>query len=94
MRLSPFIALIGALALAGCGDPEPEALNNSANASNAANAVVPPVTTAPANNAVEQAPPSLTFDDEAQMLDDADATGLTTRLRRNGDDTANAAAPR
>jgi hypothetical protein len=98
MRLFPLLILTGALALAGCrGQPsEPVELNNSANA--AINAAAPhPAAAAPTNNAVEHAAPPLDFTDEEQMRDDADATGLTARLPREGNGAApaaNAAAPR
>lgn len=99
MRLLPLMVLAGTLVLAGCGRQQPEApaeLNNSAETPVNA-AVPPPIAAAPVGNVAERAAPPLEFTDDAQMRDDADATGLTARLPREGDGataTPNATAPR
>lgn len=91
MRKLTFAVLAGALALSACGkkqeeQPEVEATNNL---------VAPPDDTvidanvaepAPVevhNNAAPLAPPEIS--ENEQMLDDAAASGMTTRLRRGAD---------
>ena len=99
MRLSSLLVLTGALVLAACHrapPEEPAEANNSAQAAPNA-ATPPPVAAAPANNAVERPAPPLNFTDDAQMRDDADASGLTARLPRTENDgekaASNAATP-
>ncbi|AHE52510.1 hypothetical protein [Sphingomonas sanxanigenens] len=90
MRVSlPLLALAGALALAGCGGSGPDAELDGNDVSESP--VVEEPVNIPVINEVEEeetntaevlpppAPPPVVSDDE-QMREDADATGLTTRL--------------
>ncbi len=87
MRIA-LLTLAGALALSGCGrsEPEEQPIDNEAIETSAPEAAAPIENLAmpPANvaNAAEPAPaaPPPEFSDQEQMLDDADATGLTARL--------------
>lgn len=98
MRIGTILILGGALALAACDRSEPEAppVEN--------NVVEAPVAPEPVNNIVEAAPvnvinaeepaaPPPDFSDQEQMLDDADATGLTSRLPDQSGEPANETAP-
>lgn len=92
MRKLTFAVLAGALALSACGkkheeQPEVEATNNL---------VAPPDDTVIDANVAEPAPieehnvaapvaPPPKISEDEQMLDDAAASGLTTRLRRGAD---------
>ena len=82
MRKIAFAALIGALALSACGKQEEEAPVE--------NVIIEEPDTAlpmPSNNAVAPtpaAPPSVS--EQQQILDDADATGMTARLPDMRDD--------
>ncbi len=98
MRHIKVIALAGmlSLVLAGCRDREeaaPEELNNSANAAEPVNASTPAPPPPPPANVAEAPAPSMEFSDDQQMRDDADATGLTARLPREGDAPAAPANP-
>lgn len=87
--------LIALTALSGCekSAPEQPVPENALNESEAENVVVPVETAPPettnatAETEVRETPP----DPDAQTLDDADATGMTSRVRR--DEAANETAP-
>ncbi|RJF93369.1 hypothetical protein [Sphingomonas cavernae] len=90
MRIA-LVTLAAALALAGCGrsEPEEQPLDNVVVESEApvndiapVNIVAPPPEVA---NATPPAAPPPEFTDDEQMLDDADATGLTARLPAQDD---------
>lgn len=91
MRFVALLALTGALALAACGKKEedaPAAINNL---------VEPPVENViveepeaplpePQNNAVATpAAPPPSVSEQQQILDDAEATGMTSRLPADGE---------
>ncbi|HAF43081.1 MAG TPA: hypothetical protein DCG90_15180 [Sphingobium sp.] len=90
MRKYALIALAGALTLAACGRQEEEAPATN-------NLVEPPVENViieepeaplpePQNNAVATpAAPPPTVSEEQQILDDAEATGMTSRLPQDGE---------
>lgn len=90
-RTLAFAALSGALFLAACGKKEEEAVP----ATN--NLVEPPVENvvidepdaplpAPSNNAVATpAAPPPSISEQQQIQDDAEASGMTSRLRENGE---------
>lgn len=90
MRKFAFIALAGALALAACGKKEEEAPVTN-------NLVEPPVENViieepeaplpdPQNNAVATpAAPPPSISEQQQILDDAEATGMTSRLPEGGE---------
>ncbi|MCJ8158920.1 hypothetical protein [Sphingomonas sp. LaA6.9] len=90
MRIA-LLSLAGALALAGCGRSEPEPdegnFDNAAIEAPAPDIEMPAenLATPPENvtNAVPPAAPPPEFTEDEQMLDDADATGLTARLPQN-----------
>jgi len=104
MRIGGLVILAGALALGACGRGAPEgeqAVNEAAN--DVVEVLEEP---APANNAAPQnktanatlpAAPPPQISEEEQMLDDADATGLTARLPESGSEppipTANETQP-
>jgi len=84
MRKIAFAALIGALALSACGKKEEEApvVNNLVEPP-VENVIIdePDAPLPPSNNVAEPAPvapPSVS--EQQQILDDADATGMTARL--------------
>ena len=94
-------ALLALTVLAGCSSPEPETTPNEMSDENDLSednvpedeAVAPPVEaakpepTTPTNIIVAE--PEAPVEPDAQMLDDADATGMTARITRNtGDDAA------
>lgn len=91
MRKIAFAALIGALALSACGKKEEDApvVNNLVEPP-VENVIIEEPDTAlpmPSNNAVAPtpaAPPSVS--EQQQILDDADATGMTARLPDMRDD--------
>jgi len=91
MRNIAFAALIGALALSACGKKEEEApvVNNLVEPP-VENVIIEEPDTAlpmPSNNAVAPtpaAPPSVS--EQQQILDDADAIGMTARLPDMRDD--------
>jgi hypothetical protein len=100
MNRGKIAALAGGLlaltALAGCNNSTPESsapVDNVANEAEPMNVVVPEETPAPETaNAVtvedtRETPP----DPDAQTQEDADATGMTARVRR--DETANETTP-
>ncbi len=76
-----------ALALSACGSKEPEAveIENSENIEMPEDLTPANETPAPENvtNEVAPAAPPPAFSDDEQIRDDADATGLTSRLQRN-----------
>lgn len=78
------ITLSAALALAACNrsEPEPPAIDNNVTELpeevEPMNAAPPPAENV--TNEVTPAAPPPTFSDDEQMRDDADATGLTSRL--------------
>jgi hypothetical protein len=90
MRKIAFIALAGALTLAACGKKEEEApVTNNAVEPPVENVIVPePDAPAPppADNgaSLEPAPPP-SISEQQQIQDDADATGMTSRLNRDGE---------
>ena len=99
MKLRPIfgtIAIAAALGLAACSSKAPETTDNAVDNATvevpaAENVAVPPPaanTTAPANVAV--AAPEPAKPNEAQIQEDADATGMTARLP-SSDETAPAA---
>lgn len=94
-------ALLALTILAGCSSPEPEAVQNEVIDENVisegdvpeAEPVEPaeaPAATTPTNIVVAE--PEAPVAPDAQMLDDADATGMTARLPRNTGDDASAPA--
>ena len=92
MRKLTFAVLAGALALSACGkkqeeQPEVEATNNLVAPPDEtvidANNVAEPAPVEVHNSAAPLAPPEIS--DNEQMLEDAAASGLTTRLRRGAD---------
>lgn len=94
MRSTALLICAATLALAGCGRSDHE--EEAPIANEAAEAPPPPVEPMPANlatppaevaNATPPAAPPPEISDEAQMLDDADATGLTARIPQEGGET-------
>jgi hypothetical protein len=78
---------VGTLALAACGSKEPEqpVIENN-EAAETPEDLTPPNETLPdvnVTNEVAPAAPPPAFSDDEQMRDDADATGLTSRLPQN-----------
>lgn len=94
MRIALVLPLAGALALAACNRssdvvPVEENLAEApAEVAPEANIVAPP---ANITNAVAPAAPPPDFSDEEQVLDDADATGLTARLPQSDEELPGAA---
>ena len=91
MRKFALIALSGALALAACGKKEEDApapVNNLVEPP-VENVIVeePDVPMPEPKNEVEAAPvaPPTSISQEQQILDDAEATGMTSRLPRDGE---------
>lgn len=90
MRKIALIALASALALSACDRkeeaPEVESTNNlvAPPDDTVIDATEPLAEPQVANNAAEPAPPPKVSEDQ-QMLDDAAASGMTTRLRQGGD---------
>jgi hypothetical protein len=89
--------LIALAALSGCEKSTPEQpapAENAVNAAEPANVVVPVETppTETVNTAAEADMRETPPDPDAQTLDDADATGMTSRVRRE-EDAANETAP-
>lgn len=91
MRNTALLICAATLALAGCGRSDHEEEAPSVN--EAVEAPPPPVEPLPANvvtppvelnNTTPPAAPPPEISDEAQMLDDADATGLTARIPQEG----------
>lgn len=91
-RTLAFAALSGALFLAACGKKEEEAVP----ATN--NLVEPPVENviidepdapipAPSNDAVATPAPPPSISEQQQIQDDAEASGMTSRLRENGEES-------
>lgn len=99
MRKIAFIALTGALALAACGKKEEE------DRSVPNNMVEPPIENVvveepeaplpePQNNAVATPPaPPPAVSEQQQILDDAEATGMTSRLPEGGEQSQPADEP-
>lgn len=102
IRMTTMLAAAGLLALAGCSRSEPEQPAPEENVveamptESATPEAVPsaaPTATAPtpiANTA--DVPPDAPVAPDAQMIDDADATGMTTRVRRDEAPATNDAA--
>ncbi len=87
MRKIAFLALAGALALSACGKkaPEEEApMTNNLVEPPVENIVEEPEAPPPSNNATAASAPAPAISDDQQMLDDADASGMTSRLREGG----------
>jgi predicted small lipoprotein YifL len=97
MRKAAILTLAAAVALAACSSKPPETLpeDNVAEVDNVtenANVAVAPLAENVTNVAEKAAPaPSLT--DEQQMRDDADATGMTSRLPDEAPVSGNQTAP-
>lgn len=97
MRKAAILTLTAALALAACNSKPTETLPEDNvvevdNATENANvSVVPPVENA--TNATTKPAPAPGFTDEQQMHDDADATGMTSRLPDEAPVTGNQTAP-
>lgn len=100
MRKTTMAALAaGVLLLGACSRSEPEQPAESDNAAEAVPAETPlptavpseaPTEAAPAANDTALAPPAeQPVAPDAQMLDDADATGMTARVDRNGEPAGN-----
>src|SRR4051812_42865091 len=88
--------LLALTALAGCNNSTPESsapVENVTNEAEPMNVVVPEETPAPetANAATIEETRETPPDPDAQTQEDADATGMTARVRR--DETANETAP-
>jgi len=89
-------ASLATLALGGCSRSEPDTAPVTENAAYEdeapSEATAPPVAdAAPATVAPEvkaEAPPAPEIAPDVQVQDDADATGMTARVRRDGSDTS------
>ncbi len=82
------VVLLGTLALAGCHSAPPERVpgdgDNAAEMMNEAapeNIITAPLPPVNVSNTATATPPKI--NDDVQMHDDADATGMTARLRDN-----------
>jgi hypothetical protein len=101
MRKAALLTFTAALALSGCNrGPEAEKLPEDnvtevVNATENANVVVAPpaVNASNASNTTAKAAPAPGFTDDAQMRDDADATGMTARLPDEAPASGNETAP-
>ena len=92
-----------ALLLAGCSRPQPEPAEETnmvdaapveTSTPEAAPSAEPSTATAPVDtNAVAEAPPPEKVAPDAQMLDDAEATGMTARVTRDAPPADNEQAP-
>lgn len=96
-RTIALIALSGALFLSACGKKEDEApvVNNLVEPP-VENVIVdePDAIPAPSNNAVATPPaPPPSISEQQQIQDDAEATGMTSRLRENGEESHMADEP-
>ena len=107
MRVVALLALTGALALTACGrsEPEPQPVGNDVQINVEDVPVVEETPTVnqieePANTTVDLPPPAPPphISEDQQMHDDADATGLTSRLPDDPEMTpgagSNSAAPK
>ena len=105
MRVVALLALTGALALAACGrsEPEPQPVGNDVQINVEDVPVEKPIVNEveePANTTVDLPPPAPAphISEDQQMHDDADATGLTSRLPDDQDMApgagSNSAAPK
>ena len=105
MRKMKWVGVVGAglLALSACSRPEPEqpVTDNSAlEMSPDADATPEPLPTAaptaeatPMANAMADVPAEAPVAPDAQMIDDAAATGMTARVSRDAPATGNEVAP-
>ena len=90
MRKIAFIALAGALVLAACGKKEEEApMTNNLVEPPMENVIVEepdaPVAAPSGNGAALEPAPAPAISEQQQIQDDADATGMTARLNRDGE---------
>ena len=96
-------ALIACAAVAACSDPAPEQSNVTTELDPVVNEteIIPETETAPEapppaseTNVAEPEEPAPEPDEQAQMLDDADAVGMTARVARDAGESAdNAGTP-
>lgn len=103
MRKIALVALAGALTLAACGKKEEEApVTNNLIEPPVENVIVeepdalpaaPAPEAEPENRATPAAPPP-SVSDEQQMMDDAAATGMTSRLPADGEQAEPADEPK
>jgi hypothetical protein len=100
MRKAAALTLAATLALAGCNrGPEQQPIEDNVveveNATGNVDVAMPPpaMNAANATNATVKAAPAPGFTDEQQMKDDADATGMTSRLPDETPASGNETAP-
>ncbi len=93
MRKIALFTLAGALALSACGKKdETESVTNNLVEPPVENVIVnePDATPPPppvSNNVAAPAAPAPTVSEQQQIQDDAEATGMTSRLRQSSDDS-------
>jgi hypothetical protein len=100
MRKAAILPLVAALALAACNNgPEQKPIEDNVveveNVTDNVDAAMPPpaVNATNASNVTEKTAPKPDFTDEQQMKDDADATGMTSRLPDEAPASGNETAP-